>query len=430
MRPLGLQLTEHLLQVRSSAQFSQIETGPVRIFLVFLASYILSQFYRSFLAVIAPELATEIGLTPSDLGTMSAIWFAAFAVAQFPVGWALDRFGPRRTLPLIMTAAALGALVFAASTTTATCYIAMALIGLGCSPIYMGALYVFGRTFPPDRFALLCSWLLGVGSSGNLLAATPLAYAADRFGWRATFVAMSVITLAAMLLTLVMVQDPPRLASPNGGKPEGFISGLRSILAIRALWLILPMVTVSYAVLAAERGLWAGPYFAEVHGLAPVARGNAVLVFAIAMSLGALLYGPLDIVIKARKWVIVVGSLMSVAALTTLALWPQPTVPLATTLLAILGLTGATYGLLMAHGRTFLPDHLLGRGITVLNFLFIGGGVLMQLLSGAIAETLRRQGATSADVYAAVHLCFAVALLIVTVIYAGAREKRATTAAR
>lgn len=402
--------------------------GPIgfvtlRTFLVFLAAYILSQFYRSFLAVIAPELARDIGLTPADLGTMSAIWFGAFALAQFPVGWALDRFGPRRTVPLIMTAAALGAAVFAKSTAPAECNAAMALIGVGCSPIYMGALYVFGRAYPPQRFALLCSWLLGIGSSGNLLAATPLAYAAEHYGWRSTFLAISAVTAAAMAFTYWMVEDPPRLASPSDGKNVGFTAGLAAILSIRPLWLILPMVTISYAIVAAERGLWAGPYFADVHGLGPVDRGNAVLVFAIAMSLGALLYGPLDLLISARKWLVVAGSTISAIALGALAFWPTPPLPAATALLAILGAAGTTYGLLMAHGRTFLPDHLLGRGITVLNFLFIGGGVLVQLLSGAVADAMRAAGTPPPAIYATIHLGFAVALAAVTAIYAFAREK-------
>lgn len=398
----------------------------MRTFLVFLTAYILSQFYRSFLAVIAPELARDIGLTPADLARMSAIWFGAFAIAQFPVGWALDRFGPRRTVPLIMTAAAVGAFLFAGSTTPAGCSAAMALIGIGCSPIYMGALYVFGRTYPPERFALLCSWLLGIGSSGNLLAATPLAYAAEQYGWRSAFLAIGAVTAVTMAITFWLVEDPPRLASPSSGKTVGFVAGLAEILAIRPLWLILPMVTISYAIIAAERGLWAGPYFAEVHGLGPVDRGNAVLIFAIAMSLGALIYGPLDLAIKARKWLVVGGSVISAAALAALAAWPGPPVSVATALLATLGAAGTTYGLLMAHGRAFLPDHLLGRGITVLNFLFIGGGVVVQLLSGAAAQAMREAGAQPGQIYAAIHLGFAVALIAVTAIYAFSHEKKSS----
>lgn len=180
------------------------------IFLVFLFGYTLSQFFRTFLAVIAPEMARDLGLAVADLGAFSGIWFAAFALGQFPVGWALDRFGPRRTMPLIMLSAVAGALLLASAQNRFTCLVAMALIGFGCAPIYMGALYYFGRTMPASRFAFMASLMLAIGSAGNLLGATPLALAADRFGWRGTLAGIGLLTLAAAGTVAVMVRDPER----------------------------------------------------------------------------------------------------------------------------------------------------------------------------------------------------------------------------
>ena len=54
--------------------------------------------------------------------------------------------------------------------------------------------------------------------------------------------------------------------------------------------------------------------------------------------------------------------------------------------IAMLDATGMTYGVLMAHGRSFVPDHLLGRGITLLNVLFIGGAGVLQPLSGGLMK--------------------------------------------
>ena len=59
-----------------------------------IVAYVLSQFYRAVLAVLAPALAADIGATTEDLARASGLWFAAFALMQLPVGWALDRLGP------------------------------------------------------------------------------------------------------------------------------------------------------------------------------------------------------------------------------------------------------------------------------------------------------------------------------------------------
>ena len=59
--------------------------------------YVLSQFYRSFMAVLTPVLTGELGMTKVELSAASGAWFIAFALMQFAVGVSLDRLGPRRT---------------------------------------------------------------------------------------------------------------------------------------------------------------------------------------------------------------------------------------------------------------------------------------------------------------------------------------------
>ncbi|MGH6815156.1 MAG: MFS transporter [Hyphomicrobiaceae bacterium] len=388
---------------------------------VFILAYTLSQFFRSFLAVIAPELSTELNLSAADLGTMSAVWFVTFALAQFPVGWALDHIGPRRTIPVLMTAAVAGALLFARAARDWHCHLAMALIGLGCSPVYMGALYVFGRLYKPERFAMLSSWLLGVGLAGNLLGTAPLAYAARTFGWRPTFAGIAVLTLAIAALARWAVRDPPRAANPSSGGHA--LRDLAGIAAIRALWPLVPIALVSYAVVIAERAIWIGPYFAEVHGLDTIARGNAALAMAVAMVIGAFAYGPLDRLFGSRRGVVLAGSAVTGLAFLALGLWPQPDVRVAVGLLAAIGVFGSTYAVLMAHARSFFPEHLLGRGITFMNFLFIGGAGLIQVLSGVLVDALTVRGIEPAETYAALHFALGAALLLSAAVYVAARER-------
>jgi MFS family permease len=388
----------------------------LRIFLTFLAAYVLSQFYRSFLAVIAPELAAELGLGPQGLGNLQALWILGFVVTQFPVGWALDTIGPRRTVSLQMLAAVVGALLFAAAQSQAMLNLAMLLIGAGCGSIYMGAIYLFGRMAAPQRFALLCSWLLGLGTAGNLLAASPLAFAAQSIGWRGAMLGMAAATALSALSVLLLIRDPERITTHGS---RGLFGGIGEILKIRALWPLLPITAVSYAVVLSERGLWAGPYFSSVYGLDPVARGHALLVMAAAMSAGAMAYGPLDRLLGTRKWVVFGGVAVTALCFAMLA-WPGLSLTMAIVLMGLIGGFGMTYGVLMAHGRSFVPDHLLGRGITLLNVLFIGGAGVLQPLSGWLMTGMQDNPPEQA--YATLHLIFAGLLGIGLVIYAFAKD--------
>ena len=62
---------------------------------------IVSQFFRSSVAVIAPELIQELGLSPQALGLAGGMFFLALGVSQVPVGMSFDRIGPRFTLAAV-----------------------------------------------------------------------------------------------------------------------------------------------------------------------------------------------------------------------------------------------------------------------------------------------------------------------------------------
>lgn len=73
-------------------------------------AYVLSQFFRAFLAVISLPLESDLGIGPEALATASGLWFISFAVMQIPVGWALDSIGPKRTAQFCCSSAELVAL--------------------------------------------------------------------------------------------------------------------------------------------------------------------------------------------------------------------------------------------------------------------------------------------------------------------------------
>ncbi len=386
----------------------------MRAFLILLLAYTLSQFYRAFLAIVAVDLNRDLGLSPADLGQVSAAWFVAFALGQFPVGYALDRFGPRRTVSVFMIAAIAGAAWLAAASSKAECLAAMGLIGLGCAPVLMGSLYLFGRVYPPERFAMLSSLVIGLGSAGNLLGATPLALAAEAFGWRAALAGIAGITAASALLVALALRDPERL---EGGGNETLLGGLRELVRMRVLWLLVPVTLVSYAVVIATRSLWIAPFLSDVHGFDALARGNAAFVMAIAMSVGALAYGPVERIVGDAKRTALVGCAVTGLLFVALGLLGHRGGTVAVALLAALGGAGMTYGIIMAHARRFFPARLLGRGVTFMNFVFMGGAGLVQLASGAYVARAQAAGLPPVDTFATLHLAFGIALIAATAIY-------------
>ena len=170
--------------------------------------YTLSQFYRAFLAVLSPTLHADLGAGPADLALSSGLWYIAFAAMQLPVGWGLDRYGPRATVAaLLALGGAGGAAVFALASAPWHIHVAMALLGVGCAPVMVGSFFIFARTLPPASMSAAGGAVVGLGSLGNMLGAAPLVWVVNAIGWREALVILALVTLAvaATILALSLI---------------------------------------------------------------------------------------------------------------------------------------------------------------------------------------------------------------------------------
>ena len=376
-------------------------------------AYVLSQFYRAFLAVMSPVLTAEIGVSPADLADASGLWFLAFAAMQIPVGVALDRVGPRLTASVLFgIGGGGGAALFAVATSAWDVKLAMGLIGVGCSPVLMANYYIFARQFSARVFGSLAGLVIGVGSLGNIASSLPLAFAVEMFGWRGSLWALAAASLLVAVSIAVLVRDPARVEHSVKGS-------VLDILRIKALWLILPMMAVNYLPAGALRGLWVGPYMADIFGMDAAGIGRVTLAMGLAMVLGNLAYGPLDRVLGTRKWLVFGGNAIVAAAL--LGLWAMPAngVFFAVAMLALVGFFGASFPMVMAHGRAFFPAHLVGRGVTMMNLFGIGATGLAQVYTGHL-----KAAAVSAEAgYVAIFGFFAVAMALGLAVYFFAEDR-------
>ena len=378
------------------------------------AAYVLSQFYRAFLAVLSPVLKQEIGVTAADLAAASGLWFLAFAAMQIPVGAALDRVGPRLTAAALLMVGALGAAVFALAGGPFGIKLAMVLIGIGCSPVLMAGYFIFARSFAPAVFGTLAGAMVGIGNLGNIGSSLPLTAAVDAFGWRPTVWGLAAITALIATLIAVLVRDPPRVEHTQRGS-------LLDLLRLRSLWPIFVMMALCYAPVAAVRGLWVGPYYADVFGATADQIGQVTLTMGLAMVAGSFAYGPMERLLRSRKRLILAGNAVVLGAL--LLLWAMPLAGgwVTVALLVLFGFAGSSFPMVIAHGRAFLPAHLVGRGVTLLNLFGIGSVGVLQFVTGRLHASTPTPPAEAP--YAAIFLLLAVTLAVALAIYATSRDR-------
>jgi predicted MFS family arabinose efflux permease len=282
--------------------------------------------------------------------------------------------------------------------------------------VLMASYYQFAKTGSPARFALFTTWIVAFGTLGNVAGTSPLAHAAEAFGWRSAIAALGFVAILVGLGIWTFVKSQPRVAGTKGSGYSGYIALLR----MPFLWPMIPLMILAYMPPAGIRGLWAGPYLTETFGADALAIGNVTFFMALAMAFGSFLYGPLEKLVGSIKRVIFAGNVIQVVMLLWLAFAAPDTPAVTGMVFSAIGLFGMTYGLQMAHGRSFLPPDLLGRGVTLMNFFNIIGVGIMQIAGGTILKFAGR--ADGGGAFANLFLLYAILVGISVAAFAFAKD--------
>lgn len=384
----------------------------VRLLLALVAITGLSQFHRAALGVVGPELAADLGAGTGVLGAANGAFFLALFVAQIPVGLALDRFGPRLTVAALTLPAVLGALAQAVAPDADSFLAGRFLLGLGCGAGFMSAVVLCARWYAGDRLTAALARVFALSNCGILLAGAPFAAVAGLVGWRGAYALAAGLTLFAGLLWWRLVRDdPPGVVPPR--RTETVAEALRGQLTVwrtPGLLPILSMHLVGYACMATVLAVWAGPFLAEVHGLAPEPRGTVLLLMGLALPLGLLGIGPVERRFR-RPRLLVAGLATGVTlVLAALALWPRAPLPVAAGLLVLLCLLSCFPVLVVTQGRALFPDHLVGRGATTVNLAQTVGSAALPALTG-VAVALSPAGEAWSVAFATLAVAMALGLV-------------------
>jgi predicted MFS family arabinose efflux permease len=386
----------------------------LRIYFPFAAGYLLSYLFRTVNAVISPELVRDLALDPSSLGLLTSAYFLAFGAAQIPVGMLLDRFGPRRVEPVLLSIAAVGALLFAYADSLPALALARAVIGLGVCACLMAPLKAIAAWYPPERLGSLAGWIMVAGGLGALAATTPLEFALRVTGWRNIFVALAVTTFAVALFIAWRVPDIPRPVHAAGFRAQW--AGVSAVFRHPRFWWIAPLGAFCMGSFFAIQGLWAVPWLMEVQGETRSGAARHLLWMSVATLLGFVLLGLFGTRLAVRgvhaRHIFSLGFGLAVVALAAIFL----RLPGGFVWWTLYGLGTSVNVLAFAVLNEGFGRDLAGRSNTALNLMMFGGSFLMQWGIGIVAEIARR--GLSLDEAGGLRVAFGVALAGNIVTYA------------
>ena len=364
----------------------------VLIFFVFACGYFISALLRAITATLSPLLSSEFNLTAGNLGLLAGGYFLGFASMQIPLGYLLDKHGPKKIVSAFLLIAIIGTVAFALAQSFSGLLFSRILIGVGVSACLMGPLTGYRIWFADNYQQRLNSWMLMIACTGFVFSTLPVQILLPIFGWRWIFIGIAILIFICILLILFFI---PKWKTQNNYEKEKNIGSLSDIWKNKFFRSTVPLGLFNYGGMIAVQTLWAGPWMVRVSGYNPMESATGLFGINLVMLTAFFIWGYfLPKIIK--------GNLTSLK----LMKFGLPISYLVLLVIVILGSKAGAFLLtLYILSSIFLtlaqpavalsfPTYLAGKAFTSFNLLIFVGTFIMQWGIGLVIDLAQKFGTT------------------------------------
>lgn len=260
------------------------------VFFVFAYGYFLSCLLRAITATLSPVLTSEFNLLSADLGLLAGGYFLGFACMQIPLGYLLDKYGPKKIVSSFLLIALVGTGSFALAESFSGLLISRILIGIGVSACLMAPLTGYRIWYAENQQQRANSWMLMIASLGFLSSTLPVQLLLPSFGWRWIFGGITILILISIILMLVFI--PKWNLTKSNQLEEPTNNGtLSEVWKNRFFISVIPMGLFNYGGLMAIQTLWAGPWMTRVAGYTPLQSATGLFWINVTMLVSFFVWG-------------------------------------------------------------------------------------------------------------------------------------------
>ena len=205
--------------------------GAALIFLLGAAVF-LNYVDRGAIAVAAPVMKGELGLSATDFGIAVSAFFWVYAPVQLVIGWLCDRFSVYKLMAggVVLWAASTMLMGFTGGFTSLL--VLRIMLGVGESIAFPGTSKIIARHVPAERRGLANAAVAAGLALGPAVGTLAGGLIVAEWGWRAMFFAFGIATL----IWLIPWQRTVRALPTTGHHDEGAVVPVAALIRKWPLW--------------------------------------------------------------------------------------------------------------------------------------------------------------------------------------------------
>jgi MFS family permease len=369
----------------------RVDAEPTLPFKIFIFWFIGAFFYlyQSVLkvmpSVIAQDLTIDLNITATSLGTLSGIYFLAYASLQLPIGVLLDRFGVRRLMTVSIAMCAFGTLLFSFSSNFYSALVARFIIGMGSSGAFIGTIKLVTLWFPERLVPIFTGLTVFVGSMGSVIGNKPMAVLLHHITWRDATQLLAIIGFGLSVICFVFLRNNPTKKNKIRNFKD-LAEGFKQVIKSPQILLIAFFAFFIYLPLSVLADMWGNLFIQRAYNLSRTQASECIQMIYFGVAFGAPAFGLIASIYTNYRIIFRIITVSQIPVMAAIIWFQLPNIlalQAACFMLGILlGGQALKFNAAFAHASPAVSASIVG----FVNMLCMFGGFVFQQLIGILLD--------------------------------------------
>lgn len=330
--------------------------------------------------IMMSEILEKFSIDAVIFGQYSGFYYIGYAGMHIPVGILLDKYGPKRILPLCMILTVIGLLPLLYADHWIYPSLGRILIGMGSSAAILGVFKIIRLSFPEDKFPVILGFSVTIGLLGAIYGGQPINFLIHSFG--STYVLQMIIFIGVALALATFWIVPPQPAETNS---RSWMASIKEVLTNRTILLICLLAGCMVGPLEGFSDVWGKEYLKSVYQLEDKLAAFLPSLLFVGMCFGSPILSWIAGKTKTYYGSIILCAFIMGSAFIFILAFQLP-ISILTILLTTIGVFCAYQILAIYLASTYVPEQLVGLTTACANMIIMIFGYVFHSLIGLILK--------------------------------------------
>jgi len=320
--------------------------------------------------IMMSDILERFHIHASTFGQFSGLYYIGYAAMHIPIGILLDKYGPKRVLPLCILLTVVGLLPLLYAENWIYPGIGRLLIGMGSSAAILGVFKIIRISFPEDKFTVILGFSVTIGLIGAIYGGAPVNYVINTSGVQPV---LKIIILIGVLLAFAMFIILPKQTKEVS--EQGWMKSVKEVFSNSKLMMICILAGFMVGPLEGFADVWGKEYLKTAYNLSdPLSASLPSLIF-FGMCFGAPVLSWLAAKTKSYFGILILSAIVMGGSFVLLLTGKLPVNILATMFVVI----GVFY-----KASTYVSEHLVSLTTASANMIIMIFGYFFHSLIGKV----------------------------------------------